>query len=59
MDALTLGEHLARISRLMPLANFMVLAPNDEVTALQKFLFDLTDDRYQFSAAKWPPTSSQ
>ena len=59
MDALTLGEHLARISRLMPLANFMLLAPNDEVTALQKFLFDLTDDRYQFSAAKWPPTSSQ
>lgn len=54
MDNLTVGQHLTSISRQMPLATIALMAPSGEVMPFQKFLVELTSDRFQPVQSDWP-----
>lgn len=54
MDNLTASQCLTSISRQMPLATLALTAPTGEVMPFQKFLVELTGDRFQPVQSDWP-----
>jgi hypothetical protein len=58
MDNLAVSQNLTSISRQMPLATLALMAPTGEVMPFQKFLVELTGDRFQPVQAEWPQSPS-
>lgn len=54
MDNLAVGQRLTSISRQLPLATLALMAPTGEVMPFQKFLVELTGDRFQPVQSDWP-----